>query len=69
MSVLDPEYTGAEDIPPCGITLREGFCALEIASDSGKLIGAALTEIPDNETARKNAAALTRALLGKKILR
>lgn len=69
MNILDPEYTGAENAPPCGITLREGFCALEIAFDSGKLIGAALSEIPDNETARKNAAALTRALLGKKILR
>ena len=69
MSILDTGYTGAKDSPPCGITLREGFCALEIASDSGKLIGAALSEIPDNETAWNNAAALTRALLGKKILR
>ena len=69
MSILDTGYTGAEDVPPCGITLREGFCALEIASDSGKLIGAALTEIPDNDIAQNNAAALARALLGKKILR
>ncbi|MBE6363229.1 MAG: hypothetical protein E7054_06200 [Lentisphaerae bacterium] len=69
MSVLDPEYTTSQDVPPCGLTLREGFCALEILSDSGKLTGAALTEIPDNETAQKNAAALTRSLLGNKILR
>ena len=69
MSVLDPEYTGSQDVPPCGLTLREGFCALELLSDSGKITGAAVTEIPDNGTAQKNAAALIRALLGKKILR
>ena len=69
MSVLDPEYTGSQDVPPCGLTLREGFCALEILSDSGKITGAAVTEVPDNGTAQKNAAALIRALLGKKILR
>ena len=70
MSALDPAFApGDPPAPPCGMTLREAFCSLEMIADSRRLAGAALTEAGDDPAALRNAAALIGALFGHKILR